>query len=331
MGNMVFFFGDCKMNRQRLLGTIATILILAWGALAVTPTYQDIPADSNLVLASGMADATGPGGLGYIEYWVWDGGNGYYYYTYRIHNETFDPFIKHLTIGNPTGAPYILTGSSGGGPVDGTAWTSSIYSTSPTLVDWVANDDTTFIYPDQSSWGLEGTLFQYASALAPSSAGVVIREGSLSTYANGLIVAPGNAMKPRSSGYWMHQYSGRGKETDALPDYMDSIEIYSAAFADDLAGYVSQDLAFGKATLDPAGSPDMLAGAKRQLFALWLNIVSQKVGFYASVAFDSEAVDTNATTIEEAVNQIETTVMDINATLEQLENVKDMAEILNCM
>ena len=96
-----------------------------------------------------------------------------------------------------------------------------------------------------------------------------------------------------------------------------------------LGGSIAEDLVFGATTLDVDNNSDMLAKAKKQLFALWLNIASQKVDFYATISLDPTAVVTNATTIEEAIEQIESTILDTASSLEALENVKDIAEILN--
>jgi len=302
-------------------------LICAGAGFGQTPSYQPIPSQ---VIASGIADVSGPGGTAYIEYWVWDGGNSYYYYSYRIHNSAFQPYVKHLTIGNPTGELYIVTGSSGGGPAGGTAWSYATHASLPTLVDWVASDPNTVVYPGQDSW--ESSLFQFASKLAPSSAPLTVRQGDLTVYAAGLIPAPGGATSPESSGYWKHQYSGKGnrKEASSLPGYMNNIEIYSDVFKTDLAGSVASDLAFGTTCLCVPDNSDMRDKARKELFALWLNIVSQKLNYYAPIAYDIGAVTTTATTVAQAMDEIEATILNANATLQQLENAKDMAEILNC-
>ena len=304
------------------------LLVLSVGvAFAQTPAYQPIPAKT---IASGIADAAGTGGTSYVEYWVWDGGNGYYYYTYRVYNVQFQPFIKHLTIGNPTGAPYVVTGSSGGGPEGGVPWSYATYASLPTLVDWVASDPSTVLYTGQSTW--ENKLFQFASKLAPSSAPLTVREGDLTWYANGLIPAPGGVTSPESSGYWKHQYSGKGnrKEVASLPGYMDNIQIYSKVFKTDLAGTMSSDQTFGITILSVEDNSVMLQKAKKELFALWLNIVSQKVNYYAPFTFDAAAVTTTATNVGGAVEQIEATILNPASTQAQLENAKDIAEILNC-
>lgn len=313
------------MSGSKLLA--ACCILLALSGVAVGQTYQPVPTQ---VIANGIADASGPGGTAYVEYWVWDGGGGYYYYTYRIHNATFQPYIKHFTVGNPTGAAYVVTGSSGGGPAGGTAWSYASHASLPTLVDWVASDPNTVVYPGQSSW--ESPLFQFASKMPPSSAPVTVRQGDLTIYASGLIPAPGSGTtNPESSGYWKHQYSGKGnrKEASSLPRYMNTIEIYSDVFRSDLAGDTVSDLAFGAATLAVPDNSDMRQKAKKELFALWLNVVSQKLSYYSTIQYDPGAATTTATTVAAAIDEIEATILNTNATLAQLENAKDMAEILN--
>ena len=202
--------------------SMALVLMLALAAstFAITPVYQDIPTN-NSTLVSGLADLSGPGGVAFIDWWVWEGGDGYYYYTYRIHNSDFSPYIKQLTIGNSSGDEYIVTGnSSGWNPTDNTPgtvpWNSSTHATLSTQVDWISIDSYSNIYPGYSSWAPEnGQLFQFASQLPPISAICSVRHSDLLTYASGLIPAPGNAaLAPRSPGYWKHQSgtNGNGKK-----------------------------------------------------------------------------------------------------------------------
>ena len=321
-------------ERIKTVALVLMVMMFAGVGFAADPEYQAIPEDAAQILASGIADATGPGGTVYVEYWVWNGGNGYYYYAYQIHNvsteDPFEPFVKHLTISNPSGEPYFITSSSGGGAdPNGTDWCYATHASLPTVIDFVSCDPLTVIYPGQTSW--DSKYFQYASALPPSSAMLTVREGSITTYANGLIPSPGDTAKPRSPGYWGHQYSGKGKrkEYTALPAYMRDLELYSAVFADGLSGTTLSDLAFGEATFSDYDASVMREKAKRQLFALWLNIVSHKLDYYLAVTFDPAEFTTTATTVGETIDQCETTILNTAATEAELENVKDMAEMLN--
>lgn len=314
------------MRSLHILTLCILLIVCAVSMLSAEPLYQPIPAN---VIASGVADASGTGGTACVEYWVWDGGNGYYYYTYKIYNTAFQPYIKHLTIGNPTGEPYVITGSSGGGPLGGTPWSYATHASLPTVIDWIANSPYTVIYPGQNSWDTQ--LFQFASKLAPSSAPLAVRQGDLMIYAKGLIPAPGGVTQPRSSGYWTHQYTGKGnvKEAPSLPAYMDSIAAYSQVFKTALAGTAASDYAFGISTLQVADNSNMLLKAKKELFALWLNVVSQKLNYYGPITIDTGTVSTTATTVGEVIDQAEATILNSSATLEELENVKDLAEMLN--
>ncbi|MFA5863317.1 MAG: hypothetical protein WC975_01370 [Phycisphaerae bacterium] len=312
---------------------LVVALLVNVAFVTAVPEYQSIPTPDK-ILASGVADATGPAGVACVEYWVWQGGNGYYYYSYMIYNSSFSPFIKHLTIGNPTGEEYFVTGSSAVVPPLGQPflpWSFATYASLPTVIDWVASDPGTVIYPGQTSWS--NALFQFASKLPPSSSSLTVREGSLTTYANGIIPAPGNGISPQSTGYWKHQFSGKGnrKEAVCLPTYMNDIQIFSAVFASGLAGTVASDLNFGAATLAPDDSSVMLAKAKRELFGVWLNVTSGKLNYYGSVTYDPQAVTTTATTIKSAVQEIEAVILNPASTPAQLENAKDMAEILNVL
>jgi hypothetical protein len=96
-----------------------------------------------------------------------------------------------------------------------------------------------------------------------------------------------------------------------------------------LAGTIGSDLVFGSATLEVADNSDMCSKAKRELFALWLNIVSQKIDYYQPITVDSTVFNTTATTVGDVVKQTETTILNANATSQELENVKDLCEMLN--
>ena len=58
---------------------------------------------------------------------------------------------------------------------------------------------------------------------------------------------------------------------------------------------------------------------------------TQKVAKVISAAATEAADAAEATAVEAAVVQIETAILDLEATPEELENVKDMAEILNLL
>jgi hypothetical protein len=307
---------------------VLAIVALTSLCFAADPTYQAAPP-SGTFLASGIADLSGPGGKAYVEYWAWDGANGYYYYTYQIHNSDVDtpfiPFIKHLTIANPTGEPYIITSSSAGGPAGGVPWLKSTHLTMPTLVDWVAGGPATVLYPGQSSWA--EPKFQFASKLPPASAGVTLREGSLSTYANGLIPAPGMAsMCPRTIGYWKHQFGTKGarKEAPSLPGYLAVLNPNSRVFD-------GVTVASGLVILEIPDSSDMRDKAKVQLFAVWLNVVSGKLNYAATVTIKDANEQDISVVVSQVIIDAENAILNAAATLAELENAKNQLESLNTL
>jgi len=326
----------------KMVTIITTLLVLSCPAvgLAADPPYQAAPP-TGTYLTSGISDLSGPGGKAYVEYWVWDGANDWYYYTYKIHNtdpnEPFTPYIKHFTVANPTGEPYVVTGCAGGylfdyntnQPTDdpGEAWLAASHVSLPTLVDWAA-PSLSYIFVGQSSW--DEPKFQFASKLPPAMAGITVRQGDLTVYAAGLIASPGlAAMKPRSPGYWKHQFGTKGKRVEAgsLGGYLDTIGANSSVFSNLNAATKST----AAAILDPDNSSDMRAKAKRQLIALWLNVVSGKVNYSAQLTFDDPNNVEITITVEQLIANAEAVILDTAATTEQLEYQKDMAEIINLM
>ena len=322
------------MFSRKMIVSYLLVVVMACGfCLAADPAYQPLPDDSSRFIASGIADATGTGGTASVEYWVWDGGNGYYYYTYRIHNTAFNPYIKYLTIANPSGQPYIITGrSTGWNPITNTPgatlWVTSVYVTMPTLVEWASIDPYSNVYPGYSSIGEEyGQLFQFASKLPPSSAGFTVRQGDLMIYAAGLIASPGNAiMSPRSTGYWKNQLSNKGKQVEApsLPNYLTVINANSTVFK-------NLTLSSALTILSVPDNSVMLDKAKSQLLAVWLNIVSGKLNYSASVSVKGPAGEPMEIVVSQTLASIESTILNPASTLEQLEYAKDMAEILNLL
>jgi hypothetical protein len=317
--------------------SVAVLLILAFTAAcsAAEPAYQPLPADPALIVASGVADASGNGGALYVEYWVWNGGNGYYYYTYRIHNPLpgFAPYVQYLTIMNPTREAYVVTGcSSGWNPVTNqpgsTPWIGSSYLTQQALVQWVSTDPYSNVYPGFSSWGPEnGQLFQFASKLPPASAGFTVQQGDPTVIAYGLVMAPGaGTSAPRSKGYWSQQCGTKGarKEAASVPGYLNVIGPVSAVF-----DVMSIDQAYSILTV-PDNS-DMRQKAKAQLLALWLNVVSGKLNYTMQTDLHDLTGPGTVTTVKvsEAIVSVEAAINNPNATLAELEYAKDLAECLD--
>ena len=64
-----------KKNKV-LMGLMVLLLGLLFVGSSFGLSYQPAPP-SGTYLASGISDVSGPGGLAYVEYWVWDGGDDY--------------------------------------------------------------------------------------------------------------------------------------------------------------------------------------------------------------------------------------------------------------
>ena len=338
------------MNKLKLMGPVLVLFVLASTCLGGDPNYQPVPGPNDPgMIATGIADAVGPGGTAFVEYWVWYDGSEYYYYSYRIHNleePNFAAGVKHLWIGNPSREEYIVTGSSGGGPVGGFAWTPSTWNPlgEVDLVKWTATDSSTIVHPNQSSWA--EPLFQFASKLAPSIANFKVMEGTPQTYADGLILAPEvpAGARPRSPGYWKHQFIGLGgKNLLSDNDLEDALvwililapeldDVNETVFADRLS---MTDDDYNREVVAPAilalgaNSSIMSLETERQLLALWLNVTSGKLSGPVPLTFQDPNGNLVTKSPYEVINEIEAILQDTNSTTEQLEYAKNLAEILN--
>lgn len=127
----------------------------------------------------------------------------------------------------------------------------------------------------------------------------------------------------RSWGYWKHQCSMNGY-TEVPPEELamheEMILGLSSVFDECYGGYGCELI-----LADPPNS-DMLRKGAQQLYTLWLNIVSKWIGPNCEVDMPDL---TEAVTVEEAVDDIETVLCDPGAPKEELERVKDLAEMLN--
>jgi len=317
------------MLKKMIVSLLLAMPLLLSTSFAAEPTYQAAPP-SGVYLASGIADASGSGGRACLEYWVWDGGNGYYYYTYRIYNTAFQPFIMYLTIANPTREPYTITGFSGGwNPqtgAKGTPWIGSSPINQIAVIQWVSNSPYSNLYPGASSWGPEdGQLFQFASKLPPASAGFSVMQGDVTIIASGLVAAPGTTSSaPRSVGYWKQQSGTKGerKEAASMPNYLAVIGPLSNVFD-------NMPVSTCNTILAVPDNSDMRQKAKAQLLALWLNVVSAKLSYEAPLTFKDPDGQTITLSPKQAIAQIEAVILNTSATTVELEYAKDLAEILD--
>jgi len=324
-------------------GKVCTIivlltLLLTGAVFAEDPPPQASPPGSSI--ASGVADLSGTGGKAYVEYEVWDGGNGWYYYTYQIcntdPNEPFTQYVKHLWITNPTGEYYFVTSSSGGYQFDeatgqptdipGDDWSYSSHISSQSMIKWEALGNSN-LYPGKCSW--DEPKFQFASQLPPAITGVAVRQGDYLIAAYGLIAAPGLAsINPRSPGYWKHQAGtkGKAKERDLMEEYLNTItSAYSTVFD-------RPTIDDARNILDVSHTSDMRELGKRQLLALWLNVVSGKLqGLDAALTFEDPLNQTITKTVGEIITEVESAINNPAATQTELEYAKDLAEIVNLL
>ncbi|MDO8302739.1 MAG: hypothetical protein Q7T18_05830 [Sedimentisphaerales bacterium] len=311
------------------LVTVLAVALLTTVCFAADPNYQAAPL-SGTYLASGLADASGSGGTASLEYWVWNGGNGYYYYTYRVLNSAFNPYICYLTISNPTREPYTITGCSGGWNPQtgekGTPWTASSSITQIAVIQWASNSPYTNIYPGKNSWDTtDGQLFQFASKLPPTSAGFTVMQGDSSINASGLVPSPGSSTtSPRSVGYWKQQSGTKGerKEAGSVPNYLNVIEPVSNVFD-------AMSVASCNTILAVPDNSDMRQKAKAQLLALWLNVVSGKLNYDSQITFHDPAGQSVTMSPKQAIAAAEGAILNTAATSAELEYAKDLAEILD--
>jgi len=124
---------------------------------------------------------------------------------------------------------------------------------------------------------------------------------------------------PRSAGFWMHQCSSQGfhqVSPQALTYLFDNVEARSGAFTE--CAPIGCDVL--------QSQNQMRQKAERQTLALWLNVVSGWL--FTNARIDLPKL-TDATTVDEAIAEIEATLCDAQAKRSELEAAKDIAEALN--
>ena len=127
---------------------------------------------------------------------------------------------------------------------------------------------------------------------------------------------------PRSTGFWAHQCSDLGFQQVSQQDldqlFLETTEV-SNAF-DECAPIGCEILQFS------GRQNEMAPKAQRQLLALWLNVVSDRLSLNTPI--DLGAL-TSATIVAEAITEVESVVCNGNASRADLETAKDIAEALN--
>jgi len=128
---------------------------------------------------------------------------------------------------------------------------------------------------------------------------------------------------PRTQGYWGFQckYEEPPSEDHVgiKEEYIDSISSQSLVFS----GIQSKEEVCS--ILNEPENSIMLDKAKRQLMALWLNVVSGKLYLDSPVHLPNL---TNSSTVREAIEEIENTIL-TSTDLKELERAKDIADSIN--
>ncbi|OQY02950.1 MAG: hypothetical protein B6I25_08645 [Planctomycetales bacterium 4572_13] len=322
-----------------------------------------------LCVTGGVFAAAIPGTAGVVT--VQDGPNlEGHHYTINIHYEAFDgtdatdpmevtpgkvqfAYILEYVDGNEPVTKYDIE-SINGIPIDGyasssasditvngvNAGTISPYYVSKTEYIPGGNDVVRFTFfkrgvPSQFiGAGTRSAILVYTASEDSWMGKVLGYVVGSSLSASDKVLGPAPTLvptKPRTPGYWKHQFGGKGKHKESDPQltgYLTDIKNRSQVFAT-LAGDVEADRDTVLTTLKPDDSSIMLDKAKKHLLAMWLNIASGKIDYLLPMTFDPADFDTTATTVGEAIEQTESVILNAAATDAELENVKDMMDMLN--
>jgi predicted GH43/DUF377 family glycosyl hydrolase len=128
---------------------------------------------------------------------------------------------------------------------------------------------------------------------------------------------------PRTIGYWKHQCkidTPKGDHTGILPEYIAGVNANSSVFNTLNSKY--DILAY----LEPNDHSNMTQKAKQQLLALWLNVVSGKLGLGTPLNLTNL---TNASNVGAAITEIEQIILNSSSSRSELERVKDIADKIN--
>ncbi len=128
---------------------------------------------------------------------------------------------------------------------------------------------------------------------------------------------------PRTIGYWKHQCkidTPKGDHTGILPEYITGVNANSSVFNTLSSKYDILD------HLEPDDHSNMTQKAKQQLLALWLNVVSGKLGLGTPLNL---ANLTNASTVGAAISEIEQIILNSSSNRSELERAKDIADTIN--
>ncbi len=127
----------------------------------------------------------------------------------------------------------------------------------------------------------------------------------------------------RTIGYWKHQCKidiPKGDHTGILAEYITGVNANSSVFNTLSSKYDILD------HLEPEDHSNMTQKAKQQLLALWLNVVSGKLGL--NTLLNLTAL-TTAVTVGAAIIEIEQIILNSSSNRSELERAKDIADKIN--
>ncbi|MCB0176188.1 MAG: hypothetical protein KDJ97_37160 [Anaerolineae bacterium] len=127
----------------------------------------------------------------------------------------------------------------------------------------------------------------------------------------------------RSQGFWKKQFSDKGKrqvDDAALAAYLDIANFASAIFSEQMP---ANTVVEARQVMDVSG-PGLRNNAQAQLLAAWMNFAQGAVGWDQSIN-----VDGGDSPFYQVMSEAETILLDGNASQDQLERAKDLAESVN--
>lgn len=139
-------------------------------------------------------------------------------------------------------------------------------------------------------------------------------------------VITGNASGTRTIGFWRHQYSGNGQ-----PHYSEAERSAFLAIVNHVSGVFSESqnaTTFDEAfeTLQTRG-PSMREKAEAQALAAWLDLAAGGVGWEEMIDVDGDGEADRS--FADIMTEVESILSDADATDQELERAKDLAEAIN--
>jgi len=135
----------------------------------------------------------------------------------------------------------------------------------------------------------------------------------------------------RTQGFWSHQFSEKGKhhyDDATLLAYLEIVEFASGVFGDGIGEISVDTITEARDVMNPKGKGPMTREkATAQFLAAWLNFASGRVDWDELIDTDGDGVDD--TEFNEVIWKAEAILLDTNASKDELEHAKDLAEAVN--